>query len=414
MPVSPRPYLIYLISIAFLLFQFLLQVSPGVFVEQLMRDLSMSATSAGVMTSAYYYVYVALQIPAGVLMDRYGARWLTSIGALICAAGCALFALCHQVWVADVARVLMGLGSAFAFVATMYLVSRWFPGRYFALVFGVGDTLVSLSTIMINVFVAKVVVQAGWRTCMWSAALIAIIISILAVMIVRDQPDDFVTDSTADKLTLREQLSMILGDYRLWCNGVFVGAFFAIAAVYSGMWGVPFITLETHVSTETATILASLVFLGLAIGTPIAGWCYPRIEHCLRQVYVGFVLAGLILMSWLIYCPPSSLVMYGVAMVLLGMLVAVYIISFTYAKTLVPEQLVSTCMGFTNAVCVGLVPIMQPLIGYLLDFARRQRGGVDYVLHDYRIALLVMPAALLVAAALTKPIFTYSAQVKAT
>ena len=96
-------------------------------------------------------------------------------------------------------------------------------------------------------------------------------------------------------------------------------------------------------------------------------------------------------------------------MVLMGMISSVYVLSFTYVKEIVPTAVQTTAIGFTNALCVGTVPIFQPLIGYLLQVSASWRHGLDgvdvYDAVDYQIALSVLPAALLIAAVLAWYIF---------
>ncbi len=93
------------------------------------------------MSGAYYYVYVVLQTPAGMLIDRFGARLILSLGALVCALGCGLFTVSHAIWITDVGRILMGGGSAFAFVGTLYLIGNWFPAAYFGMMLGLSDLI---------------------------------------------------------------------------------------------------------------------------------------------------------------------------------------------------------------------------------------------------------------------------------
>ncbi len=85
------------------------------------------------MASTYYYVYVALQVPAGVMIDRFGPRRLLTMGALICALGCFLFGSSHFLSVVIVGRLLMGTGAAFAFVGSLNVIGKWFRADQFAL-----------------------------------------------------------------------------------------------------------------------------------------------------------------------------------------------------------------------------------------------------------------------------------------
>ncbi len=113
-PSGVQPYIVWIISLAFVLFQFFIQLSSGESVDGLMRSFKLTAFGGGLLASSYYYIYVSLQTPAGLLMDRYGPRKLLSAGAFILMCGCIIFADAHWVVWAFVGRMIMGLGAAFA------------------------------------------------------------------------------------------------------------------------------------------------------------------------------------------------------------------------------------------------------------------------------------------------------------
>ena len=409
LPRKLLPWLIWGIGTTFVLFQFLLQLSSGVLVERLMHDFSMTALSAGLMSGAYYYIYVALQTPAGMLIDRFGARLLLSIGGLVCAGGCALFAVSEHIWVADLARVLMGGGSAFAFVGTLYLISNWFPASYFGLMLGLSDFIATIATIGTNIFLATLIERVSWRTSMGGAAVLAALIALFSWIIIRNHPENARLAPKQSAAQFRQHAIWALTNPRLWLNGIFIGVIFAIVSVFCGMWGIPFITLAEKVSTTQATVLTSMLFVGLAVGCPLVGLLYAPLRPYLRTVFVSVALLLSLLLSWIIFLPPSSLVFFGAIMVLMGMVSSVYVLSFTYVKEIVPVAVQTTTIGFTNALCVGTVPIFQPLIGYLLQVSAHWRHGSDgvgvYDAVDYQLALAVLPASLLIAAVLAWYIF---------
>lgn len=206
LPRTLLPWLIWAVGTLFVVFQFLLQLSSGVMVERLMQDFAMSAFAAGLMSGAYYYIYVSLQTPAGMLIDRYGARLLLSVGGGICGLGCFLFAASHQVWVADVGRVLMGGGSAFAYVGMIYLIGKWFPARYFGLLLGMSDFVATFTTIGSNVFLATLLESVSWRTSMFGAGVMALCIGFLSYTVIRDRKKT-ATDSlvTTKSMSFAEQ-----------------------------------------------------------------------------------------------------------------------------------------------------------------------------------------------------------------
>ena len=116
--------IICLLSASFFVYEFFIQISPGVMTNELMRDLQIGAGGLGILSAFYYYAYTPMQLPAGLLFDRFGPRILLTFASCVCALGALSFGLAHTVAEAAAGRFLMGIGSAFAFTGTLLLVSR--------------------------------------------------------------------------------------------------------------------------------------------------------------------------------------------------------------------------------------------------------------------------------------------------
>ncbi len=390
------PWAIWALGTSFVLFQFVMQLSSGIFVESLMRSFPMTSFTAGVLSGSYYYIYLILQTPAGMLIDRYGVRKLLGTGGLVCALGCYLFATAHAYYVAEIGRILMGGGSAFAFVGTLYLISQWFPTSRFAFMMGISDMFASLGTLSFNVVIAHMIAEESWRDVMLVASGIAASIGILIWLVVRDHSPEIKVEK---HLHVKPQgLKVILKDYRFWINGIYVGILFSILGVFSGLWGVPFIALQNNISITQATFIASSIFIGLAVACPTIGWFYTKLRRQLHLVlFFATGMAGLLL-TLLIYYPPKSLVVYTAIMISLGVLSCVYLFNFSYAKEISPYNTETTTMGFTNTLCVGMVPILQALTGWLMHMSHHFKGvGELNSISDYHVALAALPISLFIA-----------------
>ena len=107
------PWLICLVATALYFYDFLLRVFPSVMIHPLMMTFQVKAGAMGILSAFYYFTYTPLQLPAGVILDRYKPRIVLSLSALTCAFGAILFSLTHVFALACIARAMMGIGSAF-------------------------------------------------------------------------------------------------------------------------------------------------------------------------------------------------------------------------------------------------------------------------------------------------------------
>ena len=168
---------IWLIGVSFVLFQFFLQLSSGVVIGAIMQDIPLSAFGAGVLSSAFYYVYTAMQIPVGLLFDRKSTRLLLASSVLLCSLGCFFFTQSDKFYHLIVGRLVIGAGSAFAFVGLSHLLRQHFPLKQFGFLIGLSETLGFLITMFGMISMSVLINQWGWRTFINIAAVIGLIIS---------------------------------------------------------------------------------------------------------------------------------------------------------------------------------------------------------------------------------------------
>ncbi|MEJ2168611.1 MAG: MFS transporter, partial [Desulfobacterales bacterium] len=121
----------------FYLMGFFQRVAPAVMTGELMHDFHISAAALGNLSAFYYYSYVAMQIPTGILADNWGPRRLLTTGAFVAATGILLFALAPNIFWANLGRFLIGGSVAVAWVSTLKLAGAWFPPKYFAMLSGI-------------------------------------------------------------------------------------------------------------------------------------------------------------------------------------------------------------------------------------------------------------------------------------
>lgn len=389
-----QSWLIWAAGLAFMLFQFCLQFTSGEMVDGFMHSFSLTALGGGVLASAYYYIYVMLQTPAGLLVDRFGPRRLLSMGAVVCALGCLLFGGTHLLSIAIVGRLLMGGGAAFAFVGLMYLVNKWFASEHFAMMIALSETIAMLVSLFAGVGAAALIQRMGWRVCILGAGVLGVFLALSLWSIVRDAPVSEAAQKAdiLPKSTLKDDLKILIGNRVIWVNAIYSGLLFAPVTVFAALWGVPYMVLAHHASLVQATFVCDMLFLGVAIGGPILSWFDGRGANR-RRVLRYCSLASALLLALLIYFPSLPNTVLVIFMVLLGVASSSYLLNLVIGKEIVPSHLCGTSIGFVNTFAVGTAPLLQPLVGFLLTVAAGHHiaGGVaHYTVGDYQWALSVM------------------------
>lgn len=381
----------------FVLFQFFLQLSSGEIIDGLMKSFSLSSFGGGVLASTYYYVYVVLQVPAGVMIDRFGPRRILTIGALTCALGCFLFGASHFLSIVVVGRLLMGAGAAFAFVGSLNVIGKYFRADQFAFMAAIAETVGMSGTIIGGFFLADWVQQMGWRDSMIVASGVAVIIGSLIWLIVRDGPQGTMPVPMQSARILWRDFYLLIKNSQAWVNGIYSGLMFSIVTVFVALWAIPYMELIHHLSLLLSSLVCNLVFIGISISGPIIGYLDRQISRR-RPLLMTCSFISSLLMVIVIYMPQLPLSAVMILMILLGIFSSSYVLTFGIANEIVPPHMRGTSLGFTNALSVGTAPLLQPLVGLILHLAAYHYctvGEYDNI-HDYQIALTALPILILI------------------
>jgi MFS family permease len=396
-------WIVWSISAVFLLFQFFLQLSSADIVGGLMESFTLNALGASLLASTYYYVYVLLQAPAGILIDRFGPRLLMTLGAMVCAIGCWIFSTALQLPSAILGRLLMGTGGAFAFVGSLSLISRWFPVSQFAVMVAVAETIGMFGAMFGGTLLAHLVIHFGWRQSIFGAAVLAGLIAVALWSIVRDSPPNSVPVPAPPSNFWRD-IKILVNNKKVWVNGAYSGLMFAVQTVFIALWGVQFMQTAHHLSLTMAAFICNLVFIGVSLGGPVLAWLDSRFAWR-RQITTYGSLSAFILFSLVLYVPQLPLWAVGILMLLLGFGGSAYVLTFVIANEVAPGYMRATSVGFVNMLSVGSAPLLQPLAGFLL--ALSSHHSIHYTVHQYQIALSILPAGLLIALVLAQYLPAY-------
>lgn len=359
-----------------------------------MHEQHFSALTAGLLSSAFYYVYTTLQIPVGILFDNYNTRSLLYINAALCALGCFIFAMGHNLPLLFLGRLVIGAGAAFAFIGMSHLLRQHFPIKKYAFMIGLSETLGFTLTVLGMIGMGSLIEHYSWRYFITSAGITGLFISFLCwIFIPSNQP------VAQTKSHYKRQLILILKNKLAWINGLFVGLEFSVITVFGALWAVPFLQLKLNCSIELAGNLTSMILLGAGLSCPIFGQLSIYFKRRKPLIHLS-CLSTAALLAVLLYLPIHNILLISSLLFLIGLCCGAYMLAYTIANELAPTESLSTCTGFTNTLAMLSAPLLQPLIGFLLDIFSNSKDA--YTLNDYQKALLIIPIALILASALSQ------------
>jgi len=375
------------------------RMAPGVVSADLMQAFDTSGAALGSLAATYYYIYTAMQIPAGVLADTLGPRVSVGMGALVAGAGSVLFGLAADLDAAIAGRFLVGLGVSVVFVGLMKSNAVWFAERQYGRISGLTLLIGNVGSILAAGPLALLLVEMDWREVFVGAGVISVFLSAVSFGLVRNRPED------AGFPSVREQEGLPpspprerhwLQDLRhvllkrdvwpgFWVNFGVTGALFAFA----GLWGVPLMRDLHGLDRAGASLYTTMALAGFAVGSMKAGWLSDRIGARKPVIVVGSLLSalvwlGLILLPW----GPgwSGLTLYT----LLGLCAGGFVVTYAAAKEVLPPAVSGMAIALVNTGLFLGAAVMQPAFGWVMDLSWDGTvvdGVRVYAIGDYRNGL---------------------------
>lgn len=370
-PGSRRGWLIWALGCGFYTYDFLIRIDPGMMVGDLMRDFSVSAAAVGSLSAWYLYSYAVLQVPVGMVLDRFGPRHLLTAAALLTTLGCFLFGLAPGFGIARLGRILNGIGGGTAFLGSITLAALWLPPERFAVMSGFTMAIGTLGTLALQMPLAYLVQTAGWRPSLYVIAALGLVVAALLWTIVRDAPHRVRFDAGHG---LAHAVRAVMGNRQVWlvagANCCFAGPMLA----FGGLWSVPYLMQVYGLGREAATEINGVMLVAWGFGGPLAGWLSNRLRRR-KPVLVGSLAFATLLWLALAVAPPLPIPVLLLLYATLGAATSGMMIGFTLARELASPETVGAASGIVNTLMTGSGAITQPLFGWLLD--QQWRG--DYL-----------------------------------
>ena len=373
----------------------------AVMADQLMADFNIGAASLGNFSSFYYYSYVAVQIPTGILADYWGPRKLLTAGALLSSFGAFIFASSASIQAANIGRLIIGASMGVAWVSILKLSTRWFKPNQFAVVTGLALCLGILGALSAGVPLRLLMNLLGWRSVIFGAGTITLIVSLAIWIFVRDDPvqkgydsytTDFTTSNHIPKASILSDLSKIFRYKNTWILSIVPASLIGPVLTFAGLWGIPYLTTHYGLSPVKSATLLSALLIACALGAPIVG---ALSEKTGRRKPIYFAALCFSLIGWIpiLFLHNIPLWVLVVLFSIVGFASSAIVVGMAFVKESVPLALAGTVSGISNMGMEMGPMILQPAIGLVLDLrwdGLLENGIRIYDLNAYHMAFGVI------------------------
>ncbi|GAB4187909.1 MAG: MFS transporter [Simkaniaceae bacterium] len=387
---------IWSLATLFFFYEFFLRVVLGTFANRLMIDLHLGAEEFSILGAAYYFTYSIMQTPVGLLVDRFGVRLLVTFATAICAFGVLWFSFSDTFLPALISRLLIGFGSAFAFVALLVLALNWFPVEQFSIFAGTAQFLGAIGPLLAGGPTALLLnaVNGNWRLILLGVGFFGLALAVLLGIFIRNRPKGCKTCIVFIETTepLKQRLQQLFQNKQVWIIVLFAACAYVSMPLLGAYWGTTYMESRGFSKSAAATI-TSMIWLGLATGSLSLG----KISDLLKRrkpVLCSAALLGTIISAIILYISPDDEYVLVPLFFLLGFSSAAQVVSFPTIAEHVPKKLHSTAIGFNNTVITLFAGILPPFASSLIQEAREltpHPTGLLYTQEDFTIGLSLMP-----------------------
>lgn len=274
--------------------------SVGPVAEQLSRELHFSDTQIGTLNAIYSLPNIFLVVIGGILIDRFGARWVAFVTTAICLAGAVLTALGAHFPVMAAGRLLFGIGSETLSVAILVALAQWFNGRYLALLMAINISVARLGSYLADQspsFASSLYAQ-GWQAPLWLATAFAGLSLAGAVLYLyidrrEAQRGALAVPPPPERIDWRHTLSF---GAEYWLLVIVCVAFFSVIFPFRSTFAIKYLQEAQGYSLAQAGTLNSYVFLAAVFATPVFGLLLDRIGRNAPLLAFGSLLMPLSLL----------------------------------------------------------------------------------------------------------------------
>ena len=356
------------------------RLAVGVVKDELVNTFNISGTTFGNLGSTYFYAYMLMQIPSGMLADSLGARKTVTVGTLVAGVGSIVFGYAPTIFWAFFGRLLVGLGVSVVFISILKIQSEWFKESEFGTMSGITSFVGNLGGVFAKAPLVIMVGYLTWRVSFAIIGVLSIVIAILCYVFARNTPGEIGLPSIAEiegkdtkkssdkKPDLLKGLAKVISNPKTWPGFVVFAGFFGAFVTLSGSWGETYLVQVYNIPKVKAASYTMAAVLGLAIGSIVIG----KFSDSIKKRKLPMMVFGVIyVICWttLVFLnggkPPIEILMP--LLFVLGFTCPVFVLGWACAKEVNPPEIAGISTSVVNIGGFFGAAILPPMLGKVFD-----------------------------------------------
>jgi sugar phosphate permease len=357
------------------------RTAPGLITDQVMSDFNVTAATIGLLASIQFFVYTGLQIPMGILADRYGPNFFLIIGAILTGLGTIIYSLGTHEFVLFFARILTGTGDATIWVNMVLILGQWFKVKEFVRLIGLAGMTGSLGFLLATVPFSSLIDLIGWRSAFFSAGLLLCLCGILLYFVLIKKPTQhFLNDKVSPTNEIDREKTVVLlrrifSDRQAWalffCHFGVVGAYVG----FIGSWAVPYGMDVYGMTRSEVSELIMIGLIGALIGAPLTSWISSKLGTIKRPYVVVHITILLGWSTFLLYNGNPPKYMLIMLFFIIGFGYGASALTFALVRQSFPISESGVVSGLANTGGFLSAVLLPSIFGIILEHFQTDSGS---------------------------------------
>ena len=384
-------YIMLVLCAGYTVSQFL-RTSLGVLSPNLMHDFNINPNNMGLLGGVFFLSFAIFQIPAGILIDKYGPRKVMSSVIIFAVLGSIIFALSNSFYILLIGRVLMGLGCSICLMGSLVLITRWTDSDQFSKLAGIILAVGGIGGLLATTPLSYFSELFGWRLSLWLAAAVTFCVMILYYFILEDRKNDLILNRSNETISLKNLLFILKERNFKFMIPMSLMSYSSLVVIL-GLWGAPYLKdIHGLDSVERGKIL-----MLMAISWNIGSFVFGRLRSIFGNYknVVIFGATGVIILLFIlsIITEINSIYLY-ILFCILGFFGAFSVALISHYQVLFDKEYMGRALSTANFFNFGGVFFVQWLTGKIIYLMGGDSTGAP--IEAYRLAFLFVAILLLI------------------
>lgn len=386
------PLALWSVATTFFAFQFILRLTAGILREDIMHKFGVDTVEFGTMAGYYYLGYAGMQIPLGIMLDKFNFRIVTAVAIIITAVGTLTFVWAESWNVVLLGRFLIGAGSAVGFLSVAKVIKLFFEPKYHAFMIGFAFTFGLTGAVFGGAPMRIIFDHFGYSATFIFLAVTAILIAFI-VLAVHDKRIDRI-DNSPNAHPSFAQIIRLLFNPIVIVTGIAGGFMVGPLEGFADVWAMPFFQHVHNLKMHDAIFVSSLVFLGMCVGGPVLASLARITKSNVLIIGLSGIFTAIVFLV-IFFVKDVGLLAIGGMMFFLGILCCYQVLVFAFVSDIVERSCAGIAIAIINCLNMSFGHFFHKIISLSMHKYWKGEANIEglpvYNQDAYIYSLMVIP-----------------------